>query len=160
MNLLEAENKACARFEELLKNAGWRDGWGMAASDIAASSQPFFYRNSTDLDACLTRIRIDGMAKILYLLYTVQGVETAYSGDLPHHFTVTITLYLYTDDPALYCVGTAFHNPYSEYIVNVLDALALNLWTIEDGGEEAVASGDDSIPYLHRHTIYITKLIT
>lgn len=159
MNLIQAQSTAVKLLEETLQSYGWRDGWGITAKDVAESSQPFFYNGATDLDACLTRIRIEGLAKILYLIYSVQGADITYSGDFPHFYAVTITLQYYTDDPAVFGTGSTFHNPYSDYVSNVTDAVCRDLWTMEDGGIEAVASGDDSIPYLHRHTIYITKLI-
>lgn len=159
MTLIEAESRAVRELEEILKDHGWRDGWGMSAKDVAASNAPFFYRNGTSLEACLTRIRITGEAKILYLILQSQGADIAYSGDMPFIYAINVQLQFYTDDPAVYYAGSSFENPYARYLSAVLESLSLKFWTIEDGGEEAVASGDSSVEYLHRKTIYITKLI-
>lgn len=150
-NALAAENAAAAELEDLLKGAGWSDGWGLEDDEVRRADKPLFYKNFTSSAAEEARIVIDGQMHNIYAVYRVFDIETVFSGNQPHHFVVRLAISIYYDDPAL-LVGT-----FSGFVEAALTSLTNSRWSVNVEGDDTTTLGSDSQPYGCRKTLFAEK---
>lgn len=152
-SILDAENTAVKQIEEIFVNAGWSDGWALRDEEVRSAQEPLFYRNSTPVVASESKVTKKGQTHSLYCIYNISESKIHYANDKPHHFTVTIALTFYYDDPFIF-----FDNsPHKEYLDALLSELSEKLWIISADSEGGVPSLDNQESYANRKLIFATN---
>lgn len=154
-NYLRAENAAINEIENLLKEAGWSDGWGLTDDEVRNAPSPVFYRNSAPVVASEARVKEDEQIHALYCIYNIIETHPNYTGNKPSNFDITIALTFYYDDPFLFTEAT--ENGFTKFVDGLLDGLAENNWTLSGEGEHPVPSADDALPYVNRKVLFVTN---
>ena len=119
MTRSQIQSKAITDFENILKQAGWNDGYGLSPEQIKTSSTALFWRNHTPLD---------GMAKNVWLRYQFIDDITEGADNKAYYGEIYIGISIFYNDQY-------YFNESKNLLADMENLLEFNLWGI-DWGEE------------------------